>query len=393
MNYLLGLVFSFTLVAQAQEVKPETAPIAVASAPEILPVTLAKPPTPEFEKKIDLNGDLRYRMQAITAGTKEERRVHRLMFRVGQTIQPIQDLKITYRLLTGTAANSGSVTLGDSKAPGSPRQPIGLDLAYATFPLNDEAQIYIGKYPQLTYSPGKNQLILDRDISPEGAGLQYKTKFLDDRLLATFNLGSAWLREKYDDTLGQDLTDAFLNTAQLNLTYKLSDFQFLIGYGIFSYTSIKDDVPASFAVGATSPRGNTLDLLGNYQYQYEITQNYLEIKWIQKPFDISIFAELDQNTAAPSSLNKAAVYGLTLSYSNWSFSFMQQKIEKDAVLALYSDSDFADNQTSSRGYIAAVGYRINKAALVSFTYYKNQQAIDLIPIYYTRSHIDFTFNF
>ncbi len=387
MKYLLGLILSFTLTSQAQEVKQETP-----NTPENLLAAKVNAPTAEFEKKIELNGDLRYRMQSITAGPKEERRVHRLMFRVGQTIQPIQDLKITYRLLTGTAANSGNVTVGDSKSPGSPRTSIGLDLAYASFPLTDEAQVYIGKHSQLTYAPGKNQLILDRDITPEGAGLQYKGKFLHDTVLATANLGSAWLREKYDDTLGQDLTDAFLNTAQLNLMYKFSDFQFLIGYGIFSFTSIKDDVPASFAVGATTSRGNTLDLLGNYQYQYEITQNYVELKWVQKPFDISIFAELDKNTAA-TAMNKASVYGLTIAYSKFNFSFMEQKVERDSVLALYTDSDFADNQTASSGYIAAFGYKINKAALVSFTYFKNQQAFDLIPFNYTRSHIDFTFSF
>ena len=389
MKYMIGLIFLSTLTLQAQETKSEMPPPATASVVEVLPTMPLKA---EFEKKIELNGDLRYRMQAITVGTKEERRLHRLMFRVGQTIQPIEDLKITYRLLTGTSANSGNVTLGDSKAPGSPRQPIGLDLAYANFSLNDEAEFYLGKYPRLTYSPGKNQLILDRDITPEGAGFQYKTKFFDDNLLVHLNLGAAWLREKYDDTLGQDTTDAFLNTAQLNLTYKVSNFQILAGYGLFSYTAIKDDVPASFAVSATSSRGNTLDMLGNYQYQYEITQNYLELKWVEKPFDISIFAEIDQNTAAPN-LNKATLYGMTFTCNKWSFSFMDQKVEKDAVLALYADSDFAENQTSSRGYITAIGYKVNKAALISFTYFKNQEAIDLTPINFTRSHVDFTFSF
>lgn len=382
---LIAALVSISLSANAQNVETS-----VKESPDNPAVATA--PT-EFVKKIDLTGDFRYRYQATQLGSAEERRVNRILFRVGQSIQLQNDLKVTYRLLTGTSAVAGNLTLGDSKAPGAARQAFGLDLAYGTYMPMTDMNLYFGKMPQFTYFPGKNQVIFDRDLSPEGLGAQYKLNLLDDQLMTTFNLGGFWIREKYDDVSGKDLNDSYLSMAQINLNYKLDAFSFLIGTGLFNYSDIKGDKPASFATGLTTSKGNTLTAGSAYENNYEITQNYAEIKWSEKPFDVSIFAELDNNTAA-NDLGRASTYGMAFGWNRLSISCMYEKIEKDAVLAVFTDSDFAEGNTSADGYIANVTYKLTKNAAVAVTHYINQRGIDLAKATdYRSTYADVTLSF
>lgn len=366
------------LFSNAQEIKSE--------------VKLEEPPK-EFLKVIETTGDFRYRYQAVTQGSNQERRVNRLMFRVGQSVQVQDDLKINYRLLTGTSANSGNVTTGDSRAPGAPRQSIGLDHVYAYYFPASEYTFYVGKFPQFFYIPGKNQLILDNDISPEGLGTQINLSLIENVLKSSINLGSFWIREKYDETNGKDSTDSFLNVAQINLNYQINkSFELIFGYGLFNYSAIKDDKPVNFVSGATSAKGNTLDSSGNYRFNYEIAQNFLELKWKENPFTVSLFAEFNQNTAADD-LNKSSALGFSIGWKKITFAALKKKVEKDSIMALYTDSDFADGQSDSEGNFFSLAYKFNKSFNLVYSLQKSQQTIASTATDYDRSHVDLNFTF
>lgn len=366
------------------------------SAVVSMDLTVVAVPEPEkkkeFVKSVDFTGDFRYRQQSIKQGLNQSRPVNRIMFRAGHVIGLQDDLKMTYRLMTGTANNSGNNTLGDSKTPGAPRQSIGLDQAFAAYAPVKQLSLYIGKQSQLFTTVGKNQVLLDRDIALEGLGAQSKFKGFGEKVDFTLNAGTFWIREKYDDTFGEDLTDSFLNTAQAVVSMKKSDFRLTAGYGIFSYTAIKEDKPTSFLVGATTAKGNTLDLLGNYQWQYELIQNFVELKWSPNDFEVAVFFEAIENTSADID-NRAVISGGTISWKQLSLSLLKQKVESDAVMAMYTDSDFADGQTNSEGAILSLVYKFNKNASLSYTEYKTQQSVNILPVDYLRSHIDLTINF
>ncbi len=346
----------------------------------------------EFVKSYETFGDLRYRQQNLKISENQDRPTQRLMFRLGQNILVQDDLKLTYRLMTGTSNVSGNNTLGDAKTPGAPRQSFGLDQAFANYSSAKSLNLFIGKMPQFFTTAGKNQIILDRDISLEGLGLQSKFKFYGDHLGLNISAGSFVMREKYDDTFGEDLTDTNLNVAQIIFSGQENDFKLNIGYGIFSYTAIKDDKPTSYLVGATNAKGNTLDILGNYQSQYELIQNLIEIKWTPKNFEFSMFIENIKNTAAED-FNKAIAYGASVTWQKLTVTYLNQKIENDAVFAMFTDSDFADGQTNSEGTILSIQYKLNKNANLGYAEYKNKQSIDTLPTDYRRRHIDLTFSF
>ncbi|MES2803903.1 MAG: putative porin [Bdellovibrionota bacterium] len=384
-------VLTISVQAQVSATVVNDAPTAMVSETAIL-----APEKVEFIPSNKLSGDFRYRHQELKDNQKEKRRVHRIMLRLGQTFSIQPDLKFTYRLMTGSSANSGNTSFGDKSAntQGSPRYGIGLDQAFATYNLETELTLFIGKMPQLFQTAGKNQIILDRDITPEGIAAQYKYVFIEKKLGATFNLASLWVRERYDDSFGEDQSDSFLNVAQIVVDYKMPyDLSATLGYGLYSYTNIKDSKPTDIAVQSTADfKGNTADVLSNYLYNYEVSQKILELKWSKKPYEVSVFAELIENTAAPTQ-NKGRATGLNLAYDKFNLTYINQVIEADSVLATYTNSDFANGQTDSRGNILQLGYKMNKNAALSYSVYSSERAASTFPVKHVLSQLDLTISF
>lgn len=389
-------VSNTAVTSETTLVNAPTVSTAETSVVTLTPSVAATADKVEFAPSNKFSGDFRYRHQNLRDNQKEERRIHRIMLRLGQTFLIQPDLKFTYRLMTGTSANSGNTSIGDKSGNthGSPRYTIGLDQAFATYTPENELYLFIGKMPQFFQSAGKNQIILDRDITPEGLALQYKYVFIDKKLDATLNLASLWVREKYDDSFGEDQTDSFLNVAQAVVSYKMPhDLSLNLAYGLFSYTNIKDGKPNDFAVQSTIDfKGNTADLLGNYLYNYEMTQTLVELKWSKKPFEITVFTELIENTAADTQ-NKASATGLGLGYEKFSLTYIQQVIENDAVLATYTNSDFASGQTDSRGNILQLAYKMTKNAALSYSAYNSERAVSTFAVDHELSQLDLTISF
>lgn len=349
----------------------------------------------EFAPSNKFSGDFRYRHQETTDKQKETRLFHRLIFRVGQTFEIQQDLKFTYRLMTGSGYNTGTTSIGEKNTTqGSSRYTIGLDQAYVTYLPEQNVSLYLGKMPQFFYSAGKNQILLDRDITPEGLGAQYKQSFNEQELDLSLNLASLWVREKYDDTAGKDLTDTFLNVAQATLIYKInSDFSTQLGLGLYTYTDVQGSKPNELAIqSALDFRGNTPDGVGNYLNDYKITQSLIEVKWAKSPFDISVFFEHLKNGGADS-LNEAQIYGLGFSYEKFHLSLMRQTVESDAVLAIYTGSDYSGGQSNSRGDVVLVGYKLNKNAIINFWYSTAERNIETTPTNYKISFLELTVMF
>lgn len=350
----------------------------------------------DFTPSNKFSGDFRFRLQETKDAAKDSRRVNRLMLRVGQTFQIQQDLKFVYRLMTGSNNNSGNTTIADgsSSTQGSPRYTIGLDQAYVTYLPEQNISLYLGKMPQFFYSAGKNQVLLDRDITPEGLGINYRENFLEKKLEFNLNLASLWVREKYNNTTGDDLTDSFLNVALATLNYKInSDFSTLIGLGNYTFTDVQGVKPNDLTVqSAVDFKGNTADASGNYLNNYEILQTSIEVKWTQSPYESSIFFELLKNAGADS-LNEAQIFGLGFSYEKFSLNVMRQTIESDSVLAIYTNADQAGGVTNSRGNVIALGYKLNKNAVINLTVNDFEKNVETTPTEFKTSHLDLTINF
>jgi hypothetical protein len=385
--FFLMTLFLSVLVKAQTPVATETVQTIVAPVPTPTP-TPAPLPTPESLKVF---GDFRYRHQSETQDPKQMRTMERFQARLGVNAQVEEDLKATIRLMTGSSATSGNQTMGDEKAAGMPRRTFGVDLAYFDYQPTKGLDFFGGKMPQPFIFAGKNQMLLDRDITPEGLALKYSLPLIEKELDFFIQGGSFWVKENYDDQFGEDKTDNMLNGGQLGLVWKPGEWTITAGMGSFAYTGLKDTPPTNITSGGKA-NGNTVDVNGNYPTNFDIEEKLFEIKKRMGTVDVILFGEMLENTDAPG-LNKAQAYGVQLAYKNWLFSWSHEKVEKDAVVGLFTDSDFGGGVTSSSGQVWSLAYKLTKKVLLQYTVYNNENSIDVAPTKYDRSHLDLSMVF
>lgn len=372
----------------AQTFAPETS----TSLSIPLPTTSSTPaPVLPGIESIRVFGDFRYRHQSETQDSKQIRNMERFQTHVGVNAKIEEDLMATLRLMTGSGATSGNQTMGDEKAPGMPRRTIGIDLAYFDYLAIKDLNFYGGKMPQPFIYAGKNQMLLDRDVTPEGLAVKYSMPLIEKELDFFVQGGTFWIRENYDDQLGEEKADNMLNGGQLGLSWAPQEWSVTVGGGSFTFTGLKGIPPANITTSG-SANGNTLDSNGNYLNGFDIRQGFFEVKKKVSTVDVSAFYEHLENNDADA-LNKAQAYGLQLAYKAWIFTWSHEEVQKDSVVGLFTDSDFGGGVTSSRGQIWSLAYKFTKKVTMQYTVYNNENSIDIAPTKYARSHLDLSMVF
>jgi hypothetical protein len=154
---------------------------------------------------------------------------------------------------------------------------------------------------------------------------------------------------------------------------------------------LRDNPPGNITAGATG-NGNTLDINGNYPANFDIEEMFLEVKRKLVSVDLMVFFENLKNRDIEA-LNKAHTYGLQVVYKTWTLTGAFQEVQKDAVVGAFTNSDFGGGFTSARGQVWSVGYKISKKVQVQYTLFKNETALDTIPMKYDRSHVDLSMSF
>jgi hypothetical protein len=354
------------------------------------------------DSKYSLSGDFRYRYQTEKVEPKSERPLQRLQAKLTINGKVQNDLNVTMQWLTDTKATSGNQTLGDEKAPGMPRRYFGLNLAYFDYKPTEQIDIYGGRMVQPIQFVGKNQLIFDRDITPEGLALKSSSALSEDLTLG-LTFGSFIIREMYDATLGEDQTDKMINELQLSLKGKIDVFTILCGVNKIGFTGLKDTQPnyifgdgknISDGTEDKFARGNTVDPLRNYPTNFDLNSKFIEVKGkIPEWGELSAYIDLINNEDADS-LNSAHVYGLTYELNQMTLGISTLKVEKDAVVGATTDSDFAGGETSGSGKIYSFNYKLSSKSNFTWTFYDNTMQIDsLTPKKYQRTHFDFSMSF
>jgi hypothetical protein len=343
------------------------------------------------------NGDLKYRFQTIKEQDKDQRTQQRIQAKLTLEAKPQENLNIYFQLLTSSSPTGSSQTLGDTDSPGMPRRSFGLNWAYFDTIAYDKLHILGGKMPLPFTVVGKNQLILDKDIAPEGLAIKSSWDF-ENNLNLIVNLGHFQIKEQYDSINSKDITDNQLNGAQLQLDYKFDNFLLTYNMGSFSFVSFRDNPPGITGNAGktnTDSHNNTLDLNGNFPTNFDLKDSGIELKANFGPeWGTLGFATSRVSNEDVAQLNQAQFLGLTYQVGLWSMGIQNLKIEKDSVVGAYMDSDFNNGNTSSKGNILILGYKINKNSQVLFTQYNCLGQIDSItPRKYDRTHFDYSVNF
>ena len=337
----------------------------------------AQDSSPKWHDRISVNGDFRGRVESFMADGADTRTRVRIRLRFGVTV-PISDHFTTgFRLATGApgAVTSANLTLGN----GFVAESFSLDRAYLTWRPSDRFEATIGKFAQPFHRPTaliQSELVLDDEVPPEGLRQQFVAVSRSEGVIrkVTFSAEEWVLRESRagDDTWmlgGQALVEmapssrtrlevagAFMNWTRIRGTASLanSNKELLISNSVvtksgailaggYPLTPSTEDPFAEFVNDfriATLNAGLTVDSVGGKQL-------------------VSYF-ELARNTAIGSNqsgLWVGASWGQVRRKGDWAVGAAWARTEREAVLSMFSYSDFGLGGSNIQGPIFTVSWR------------------------------------
>jgi len=335
--------------------------------------------------KLSFKGDFRPRFEYIdrdadsTSIPVDERKRTRFRIRFGMTAEVNDDVDVVFELASG---GDNPVSTNQSFDDGFTRKEIGINLAYADWHVSDNLDVNIGKVKNPVHRAGGHHLVWDSDLNPEGLAIKYGA----GNFFGSFGAFAVEERATSDDSL--------LFTLQGGMKFKVSDNSSLTaGIGYYDYTNTEGNSP--FWIGL--PFGNSVDANGDFLYDYNEVQAFVELATRFGEMPLSFFADYVQNTEAPTNDTGWAIGGKLGKVSepgDWEASIAYQDLEADAVLALYTDSDFGGGGTDSKGFTIKGKYGMSKNWALAGTLFLNE--IDLSSgnsTDYRRVQIDFEFSF
>lgn len=302
--------------------------------------------------KVSFSGDLRLRWEGIYQDEREDRERGRFRARFGFDADVAEDIKLIMRFATG-AGNPASTnqTIGD----GFSGKDITIDRAYVDWKINDNLKLFGGKMKNPFLRVGGNSLVWDSDVNPEGVVVALQSGVFFG------NLG--WLVVDEDST--DD--DVFVYSAQAGLKFNLGDTGTLTtGFSYFDYTDVAGKVP--FFKGRA--KGNSVDVDGNYLFDFSIVEWFVEYKTRFRDLPLTVFGEWTRNTEVDLE-DTAYAFGIKLGSTkeqgNTQFSYAYHDTDADALIGTFTDSDFAGGNTDSRGHFIKARFALRDHVVLGGT--------------------------
>jgi hypothetical protein len=361
--------------------------------------------TAETKPKFNWFGDLRYRLSKGKESIDDERNYQQLRARLGLQAELDPELSVYLRLATGSSAISTNQTLGDSKDPGMPRRSFGLDMAYLNWAFSNEGRIWAGKTANPFWSPNKESLIFDPDISFEGTALKWEPQWSSSK--AFFNFGGFVISENYDTAARQDVVDSGILGAQVGFSEKTEFGTGTIHSGYFNYLNIQDKEITSFQKDAlpdpySAPydryRGNIVyrpdPVARLYYFQDKFIIRSLGFEWKVdfdvidfNPMSVALFYDSAENTEA-GELNKASLYGVGIKSGRLQASWTWYEKQAESVVGAFTDSDVNGGGTDNKGTRLILSYQLSKYSQIFYSQYVAKRGIASVERDYLGSMLD-----
>jgi hypothetical protein len=297
-------------------------------------------------------GDFRLRFDGIDEQGAIDRNRFRFRGRFGFASQITDNTQFTVRIATSDGDPvSTNLTFGD----GFSTKDIAIDRAFLRWNVQGELDVTIGKMSNPWFRAGGNSLMWDGDLNPEGIVADWQSgPFFG-------NIGTFVVAERSTSD------DSWLNAVQAGLNFRLSETSRLRFTGaFFGYTNTIGNQP--FYEGKA--KGNSVDADGNFIYDYEIVEISAEYGVIIKGWPTSFYASWAQNTAVDVE-DTAYALGVKIGSTNVrgdsQFSYSWHDTGADAVMGIFSDSDFGGGETDSVGHLIKAKYALRARIVLAAT--------------------------
>jgi hypothetical protein len=244
------------------------------------------------------------------------------------------------------------------------KKSIWLDLGYIDYHPDQIKNLHVigGKMLQPWVNMG--DVIWDSDINPEGLALTYKYPLGSSAELFG-SLGNYNLKDNVDGDGVQFRHDLRLTSGQLGTRFSMTDnLKMTLGGSIYAYqndensTCTSSTTPCALAVNGNSPNE-----------QFRLYEGFAQADIGGLAVPLAFYGQYVKNNDASTDQDtawllgaKSKVFGLNLDYN-------YRDTQRNAVVGAFTDSDFANGTTGSRGHKFKVGYDIDKNFAVGATYY------------------------
>jgi len=335
------------------------------TAPATLPESL------KWVEKVKISGDLRYRHdhqdEQDSAGNWEngvDRNRIRARLKLDAAVNDEWDA--IFRLATGS--DKSPISTNQDLEDGFSKKDIWLDLAYFNWhpAAADGINVLGGKMLNPFYKVGKNELIWDSDLNPEGIAGQISRPLNDaDRLF--FNGGGFWVDENSSGT------DTSLWGAQTYIQHDLGDSDYVLGgAGYLDYGNIEGRTDLKSTWGSSDFFGNT-SMGGVYASDYDIFEAFGEYGFKCVGMPMALFGSWVRNLVASTSEDTGWLVGARLNKAkdpgSWELSYDYRESDADAVVGGFAESDFFESTTNSKGHKFGFAYQVAKNLQSGLTYY------------------------
>lgn len=332
-----------------------------------------------WSDRLTFKGDVRLRYEGIDEDGESDRDRMRFRARLGLAAKVSDDLKVVLQFATG---GDNPVSTNQTFDDGFSTKDVGLDLAFVEWAATDDLTVFAGKMKNPLYRAGGAPLIWDGDLNPEGFAATWKP----GNFFATAGAFSVEERSSSDDSL--------LYTAQTGMNFNVGDGNKLTaGIGYFGYTDTAGNSP--FYDG--SANGNTVDVAGNYVYDYRNTELFAQYDTTLGEWPFRVFAQVTRNievSQEDSAYAVGAKLGSAKKIGSSEFSWTFQDIEADAVIGTFNDSDFGGGGTDSSGHILKGKYMLRDRISLGGTLFLNDvDRFQGTEHDYSRIQIDIEFKF
>lgn len=338
----------------------------------------------EWYEKIKLGGDFRHRYETIRDDSKDaDRHRWRIRARLMLTAAVNDEVKIGLRLATGS---DDPVSTNQTLSGAFSTKGYHLDLAYLEYsPKAVDGFHFIGGKMKLPFArPQKTQLIFDGDLSPEGMAVKFGHSPGEN--FAFFINGAAL--SVIENSGGDDI---WLFGGQAGIEVEPSETaHMMLGGSWYGYENIK-------GAGALYDG----DFFGNsheddaFVTGYRLFEVLGEVGFKMDRVSIVAYGDYVTNTDADS-LNTGWLFGAAISHGKGRGGIKvfgnYRKLERDAVVGTYADSDFAGGGTDGEGVKAGLSYGLLEKVDVAATLFVNKKGIE-DEVDYTRLQVDLKMKF
>ena len=333
----------------------------------------------DWTERLHLSGDLRLRYEEIKRETQVRRDRGRYRARLALIADVSDKVKVVMEL---ASAADNPVSRNVTFDGGFSGDDIGFDLVYVDWTPIDGMHVYVGKMKNPFFRAGGAPLIWDSDLNPEGIALT------NEKGVFFGNAGAFSVEERSESG------DSTLMATQIGAKFDIGDKSKLTaGVGYFRYSNTIGNEP--FHDG--EPKGNSVDLLGNYIFDYKDTELFAVFDTRVGELPLSIHVQWAHNNEVDeqdAGLAYGAKLGSARDKGQWEFGWTYQDIEADAVIGTFNDSDFGDSGTDASGHLIEAKYAVSKSIFLGATFFINKiNSFSLPEEDYDRMQLDVEFRF